>query len=132
MRQRGERLPDLVLDGEHEAAPPLEEDWTLVRDQDTEKRLRDVRNKMIREQLSEGRTVFYKSSGDSMWPLIQSGDACLFHPIQVVTAEAGVHSIVKEASKIEVGDIVFFAVQPYNQYYAHIVMLVPPDPSCNS
>ena len=45
---------------------------------------------MIREYLIEDRSVFYMSSGDSMWPLIQSDDACTFHPTQVVTAEDGI------------------------------------------
>ena len=36
-----------------------------------------------------GRSVFYKSTGSSMWPLVQSEDACTFHPIQAVTAKGG-------------------------------------------
>ena len=59
-----------------------------------------------------------------MWPLVQSNDACLFHPIQAVTAEDGVHAIQKKASEIGVGDIVFCKVQPSQQYYAHIVLYV--------
>ena len=57
-----------------------------------------------------------------MWPLVQSDDACTFHPIQAVTAKDGVHSIQKDASVIEVGDIVFCCVQRSQQYYAHIVL----------
>ena len=69
-----------------------------------------------------GRSVFYyKSSGQSMRPLVQSGDACTFHPIQAVTAKKGKYSIQKVASKIDVGDIVFCQVQPSQQLYAHIV-----------
>ena len=67
------------------------------------------------------RDVFYKSSGNSMWPLVQSGDACTFHPIQAVTAKEGKYSIQKEASEIDVGDIVFCRVQPSQYFYAHIV-----------
>ena len=55
------------------------EKWEL------ELRLRDARNRMLREYLSSGRSVFYKSSGSSMWPMVQSDDACTFHPIQAVT-----------------------------------------------
>ena len=88
-----------------------------------ELRLRDVRNKMIREDLNEGRAVFYKSSGNSMWPLVQSDDACTFHPIQAVTARDGIHAIQKEASELHVGDIVFCQVQDSKQYYAHIILV---------
>ena len=56
-----------------------------------------------------------------MWPLVQSEDACTFHPIQAVTAKGGKFSIQKEASEIEVGDIVFCQVQPSQLFYAHIV-----------
>ena len=97
------------------AAPSIipAEKWKL------ELSLRDQRNMMIRESLDAGRSVFYTSSGKSMWPLVQSNDACLFHPIQAVTAEDGVHAIQKKASEIGVGDIVFCQVQPSQQYYAH-------------
>ena len=87
-----------------------------------ELRLRDSRNRLIRENLDNGRSVFYKSSGSSMSPLVQHGDACTFHPIQAVTAEDGVHAMRKDASDIGVGDIVFCSVQPSNQYFAHIVL----------
>eukprot|EP00959_Pyramimonas_sp_CCMP1952_P259866 5433143-Pyramimonas_sp.AAC.1 len=52
-------------------------------------RLRDKRNGMIMQRLVAGVPVFYSSSGNSMWPLAQSGDHCLFHPIQAVTAMDG-------------------------------------------
>ena len=100
------RLPPLLFESPHEAAPSFHEDWTIVPGSrydpeawEKELRLRDVRNKMIREQLAEGRAVFYKSSGNSMWPLVQSEDACTFHPIQAVTAREGMHGIQKEASE---------------------------------
>ena len=76
---------------------------------------------MIQASLDAGRSVFYKSTGSSMWPLVQSEDACTFHPIQAVTAKGGKFSIQKEASEIEVGDIVFCQVQPSQLFYAHIV-----------
>ena len=107
------------------AAPSIipAEKWKL------ELSLRDQRNMMIRESLDAGRCVFYTSSGTSMWPLVQSNDACLFHPIQAVTAEDGVHAIQKDASEIGVGDIVFCKVQPSQQYYAHIVLCI--EQGCN-
>ena len=106
MKSKPTRLPDLVLEGPHEAAPAYHEDWTIVPGSrfdpeawEKELRLRDVRNKMIREQLAEGRAVCYQSTGKSMWPLVQSEDACTFHPIQAVTAREGMHGIQKEASE---------------------------------
>ena len=62
-----------------------------------------------------------------MWPLVQSHDACTFHPIQAVTAKDGIHSVQKEASEICVGDIVFCQVQRSQQYFAHIVLDVELD-----
>jgi hypothetical protein len=119
----------LVLQIPHEAAPPFNDDWTLVKGSskdaskwEKEMRLRDDRNCMIREYLERGRPVLYKSSGSSMWPLVQSNDAILLHPIQAVTADKGKHAIQKEASEIGVGDIVFCEVQPNTAYFCHIVV----------
>ena len=131
MQSKPTRLLPVVLEGPHEAAPPFHEDWTIVPGSKTdpekmeqELRLRDARNKLIRELLMEGRSVFYRSSGSSMWPLVQADDACTFHPIQAVTAKNGVHSFQKEVSEICVGDIVFCQVQRSQQYYGHIVLYV--------
>jgi hypothetical protein len=121
-------LPDVVLEHPHQAHPRYHQDWTLVEGSDRdpeqwelEHQLRDRRNLLIQKQLVAGLSVFYKSSGQSMWPLVQSGDACTFHPIQAVTAKAGTYSIQKEASKIDVGDVVFCIVQPKRLFYAHLV-----------
>ena len=62
-----------------------------------------------------------------MGPLVLPDHACTFHPIQAVTADAGMHSIQKEASEIGVGDIVFCNVQPIHQYYCHLVLRVEND-----
>ena len=56
-----------------------------------------------------------------MWPLVQSNDACTFHPIRAVTALEK-REVTKKASEIDVGDIVFCRVQTSKQYYAHIVI----------
>ena len=77
---------------------------------------------LIREDFEAGLAVFYRSTGSVMWPLVQSHDACTFHPIQAVTAKDGIHSVQKEASEICVGDIVFCQVQRSQQYYANIVL----------
>ena len=88
------RVP-VMLSSPHEAAPPFHEDWTIIdgssRDPDKwelELRLRGVRNRLIREDLEAGLAVFYRSTGSSMWPLVQSHDGCTFHPIQAATAAA--------------------------------------------
>ena len=80
---------------------------------------------MIKQSLIQGTPVFYTSTGHSMWPVVQSGDACSIHPIQAVTAEAGTrHGLTKEASEIVVGDIVFCQVQPNQLLYAHPVIKI--------
>ena len=127
------RVP-VMLSSPHEAKPPFHIDWTIIdgssRDPELwalELKLRGVRNRMIREDLEEGCAVFYTSTGDSMWPLVQSYDACTFHPIQAVTAEDGIHSIhsfPKEASEIQVGDVVFCKVQRSDSYFAHLVLRI--------
>ena len=129
MRTMPTRRVPVILEGPHEAAPSFHEDWTIVpgsswdaEKREQELRLRDARNRLIREYLTEGRAVFYRSSGDSMWPLVQSDDAITLHPIQAVTARDGIHAIQKEASEIGVGDVVFCIVQHSRQYYAHIVL----------
>ena len=134
MQTRPKRLPNLVLQSPHEAVPSFHEDWTLVegsRDdpakREQEMRLRDVRNRMIHEFLVDGRIAFYSSSGNSMWPLIHAHDSILLHPIMAVTAMDGRHTINKEASKIDVGDVVFCLVQRWQQYYAHFVLDIEDD-----
>ena len=134
MKLKRKRLPPLVLTSPHEAAPEFHEDLTIVpgaaRDPELfekELRLRAQRNRLIHENLVAGSAVWYKSSGNSMWPLVQSGDAVTLHPIQAVTADDGVQAIPKEASEIGVGDIVFCQVQRSNQYYTHIVLMVQRD-----
>ena len=129
MKSKPTRLPPLILQSPDEALPFFHEDWTRVEgtDVDLEKwemelRLREARNRLIHQYLTDGRSVWYKSSGNSMWPLVQSGDACTFHPIQAVTDTDGRRGVRKEASKIGVGDIVFCQVQCSNQYYANIVL----------
>ncbi len=133
MKTKPTRVPDVVLSGPHEAAPSAyHADWTLVPGShcdsakwELELKLRDKRNRLIHEHLTDGRNVFYKSSGNSMWPLVQSGDACLFYPIQAVTAAPGDrHSIQKEKSEIGEGDVVFCRVQTSNHHYAHIVFKI--------
>ena len=118
MQTKTTRLTDLIMQSPQEAAPSFHEDWTIVEGSandpekwEMEQRLRDARNRMIKDYLIDGRSVFYKSSGSSMWPLVQLGDACTFHPIQAVTAMDANIKPTKEASELGVGDIVFCQVQ---------------------
>ena len=122
------REPSLVIKGSHCVEPAFDVDWTQVKhsSKDLKKykeeiKRRDFRNRWIQEYLVDSRVATYTSTGDSMWPLVQSGDGCMFYPIQAVTKKAGRFSIQKEASEIEVGDIVFCQVQTSQLYYAHIV-----------
>ena len=78
---------------------------------------------MIRTLLDNGEPVTYTSTGDSMWPLVQSGDACSFHPVQAI-APGSPHRIPKPESEIQVGDVVFCQVQRSHQYIAHIVLRI--------
>ena len=121
--------PPLVFSTPHEASQPFHDDWTLVpkswKDpaaRQKEYKLRDDRNRMICEKLTEGGPAFYPSSGNSMWPMLQSHDHCLFHPIQEVRmGPRSPHLIDKPESTIEVGDVVFCRVRPTHQFYAHFV-----------
>ena len=128
-KSKPSRPPPLVLAFPHEACQALHMDWTVVegaswdpKKRALEMRHREERNQMIFESLTKHRPVFYPSTGDSMWPLVQSEDFCSFHPIQAVTAEQGTGIFTKEASTIDVGDVVFCAPQPSNCFYAHLVL----------
>jgi len=135
MRLRPTRCPpDVVLETPYDADPQYHQDWTIVKGSNydpeawaREKQLREQRNILIRESLTKGKSVFYKSSGNSMWPLVQSGDGCWFHPIRAVTA-TDASSLQKEASDIGVGDIVFCQVRPSGLFYAHIVHAIQSNP----
>ena len=128
MATRPTRLPDLVLSSQHEATPRFHVDWTQCpEDWEKELRLRDSRNRLIRENFDAGKSVFYTSSGNSMWPLIQSGGAILLHPIRAVTAKDGVHAMQKDESTVQVGGVVFCQFQRSNCYYAHLVLQIEED-----
>ena len=62
MKSKPQRLPDLVLEGPHEAPPEFHEDWTIVEGSncdpakwEVEQKRRDKRNRLIHAQLAEGR-----------------------------------------------------------------------------
>ena len=85
-------------------------DWTLNEDWDKEFKLRWFRNVQIKEQLQRGEHVCYRSSGNSMWPTVKSGDLCEFAPFPPAAS----------AEHIKVGDIVFCEVQPGNRFFMAI------------
>jgi len=86
-------------------------DWTLHEDWDIEQRPREERNKHIKERLLAGKNVCYRSSGNSLWPTVKSGDLCEFEPIKAASADD---------SKLM--DIVFCEVQPGDRFYAHLFL----------
>ena len=123
--------PDVVMGDHHQAEPLLPPThWKNLKRSAKEKMSiekettqRQWRNLHMREKLAQGKSVFYRNKGTSLWPLVQDGDGCLFHPIQAVTAMGGQHSINKTKSDIDVGDIVFCQVQNADEdFYAHIVI----------
>ena len=87
----------------------LDTDWTLSPNKIVEKHLREMRNEMIMEQLLEGKTVAYRSSGWSLYPWVQANDLCSFLPVWY-------------EEQVNENDVVFCSVQPRGYYYAHLVM----------
>ena len=63
---------------------------------------------LMREVLTRGIPVQYRSSGTSLPPLVKSDDICYIYPI-------------KYGDEIEVGDIVFCSVQSGDRLYVHLV-----------
>ena len=102
-------MPHLILEA-HEVQPgdEFDKDWTLNEDQVEERRLREVRNELIREHLAKGKTVSFRQSGWSLWPRVCSNDSCTYIPVRF------------EGQVLE-GDIVFCIVQPSGYDYAHLV-----------
>ena len=72
---------------------------------------RDVRNCMKKDMLMSGRSVQYRSSGNSLTPVVYSGDVTMWEP-------------VTDHSTLVVGDIVFCHVQdpPHApRFYGHAI-----------
>ena len=97
-----------MLFGAHEVHPKDEIDWTQNADLGNEMKLRLVRNAMIKEMLVGGRTVQYRSTGDSLKPRVRSNDVTMWEP-------------VKDHSLLKVGDIVFCVVQEGDRFYGHAI-----------
>ena len=98
----------------HEVHPDDDKDWTIPPDSNDwseEWRLREERNVMIMNKLKAGKTVQYRSSGSSLYPIVKSGDLCIFHPVTN-------HDSLKK------GDVVFCFVRPSRLYYAHKIFSI--------
>ena len=91
----------------HEVNPGFHFDWTICTDNwPREEALRQVHNKLLERQLREGLTVAYRQSGWSLYPRIYKNDLCYFKPT----------SRNPEREALQVGDIVFCAVEPGFRY----------------
>jgi len=90
------------------ATDVFNQDWTMVTDRHIEPELQHARNDMIKHKLQSGPPDAFRSGGDSLAPLIKSGDVWEYHP-------------VFEASEVEVGDIVFCQVKPTWRYFVHTI-----------
>ena len=114
-----ERLPPFVLTIEEARDPKyiqFDFDYTTeyAQDVDQELRLRYQRNVLIKSQLLEGKSVVYRSSGNSLWPRVQSGQKCTFIPVR-----AAGQKLQQLGVYLHVGDIVFCEVQPRDRFFAH-------------
>ena len=61
----------------HEIHPADEIDWTIDSDWEKELEKRNTRNTMVRDALAVGRAVQFRSSGNSLWPVVKSGDVTM-------------------------------------------------------
>ena len=93
----------------HRVHPFYEVDWTLNRgDWEQQEIDRAVRNGMIRDMLTSGRPIQYRSTGNSLKPFVYSGDVTMWDP-------------VTDHATLEIGDIVWCLVQPTQMYYGHAI-----------
>ena len=70
--------------------------------------MRLTRNHMMKDLLLSGRSVQYRGSGNSLAPLVRSGDVTMWDP-------------VRDPSTLVVGDVVFCLVQPGDRFYGHMI-----------
>ena len=76
-----------------------------------ELKLRKVRNCMVRDMLLSGRSAQFRSSGNSLYPLVRSGDVSMWEP-------------VSDHDTLELGDVVFCQVQEGDRFYAHMIQKI--------
>ena len=95
--------------GAHEVHPSEEKDWTLVPGNWSEElKLRHIRNCIVREMLKSGRSAQFRSSGNSLYPMVRSGDVTMWEP-------------VTDHHLLVVGEVVVCAVQEGDRFYAHMI-----------
>ena len=95
-----------MVAGAHQVHPKDEVDWTLHGG--NEARDREIRNAMIKDLLTSGRGVQYRSGGNSLVPVVYSGDVTMWEP-------------VTDHDALVVGEIVFCLVQPTQRYFGHAI-----------
>ena len=103
-------MPRMVFEA-HEVHPSHEVDWTLCRDWEAEIQNRLIRNLMIKEMLQSGRSVQFRSSGNSLKPKVISGDVTMWEP-------------VTDHSLLQISDIVFCCTQPKGLFYGHAIRYI--------
>ena len=93
----------------HRVHPAYELDWTIHDgDEEWEERDRAIRDGMIKDLLTSGRSVQYRSTGNSLKPVVYSGDVTMWEP-------------VTDHSTLVIGEIVWCVVQPTQRYYGHAI-----------
>ena len=100
--------PCHILYQAHEIHPADEVDWTLGGDREDELKKRKIRNALAEEILRSKRSVKFRSTGNSLYPLVQTDDVTMWEPIF-------------DHAKLQVGDVVFCRVQKSNAYYGHMI-----------
>ena len=95
-----------------EAHEIQDDEWAQDDDRDKEQQLRWERNEVCRALLQDKKSVQFRSSGNSLWPFVQSGDCCMFKPV--------------DPRFLIVGDVVFCKVQRGDRqyYYAHKILRI--------
>ena len=73
-----------------------------------EQRKRTLRNYVLKDLLLSNRSVQFRSSANSLTPMVCSGDVTVWAPIA-------------DHASLVVGDVVFCAVQPGDRFYAHMI-----------
>ena len=66
---------------------------------------------MCKALLLNKQSVKFRSSGNSLWPRVWSGDCCMYEPIE-------------DHNRLAVGDIVFCQVQEGDRYFAHKILRI--------
>ena len=101
-------VPHMISEA-HRVHPEYEFDWTVhPGDPEWEERDRMARNAMIKDMLTAGKSVQYRSTGNSLAPVVYSGDVTMWEP-------------VTDHSTLVVGEIVWCLVQPTQRYYGHAI-----------